>query len=57
MAAMVILSSLAKINFSQTNEVVEPFKGIAQQSIKDIEKNVKDSMSKTHINKIITNLD
>jgi predicted nucleic acid-binding Zn-ribbon protein len=55
-ATMAILGSLSEIDFSQTNDVVEPFKDIAQQRLRDIEKNVKDSMSKTYINKIITNL-
>ncbi len=56
-ATMAILGDLSKIDFSQTNDVVEPFKDIAQQSIRDIAEKIKSGMSKTYIEKVIFNLE
>jgi predicted nucleic acid-binding Zn-ribbon protein len=56
-ASTAILDALAKIDFSQTNDVVEPFKDIAQQSIQDIANTIKNDTDKKLITKIIRNLD
>ena len=57
MTTTAILSAFTEIDFSQTNNVVEPFKDIAQQSIRDIAEKIKSGMAKTYINKLIHNLD
>jgi uncharacterized protein YukE len=56
-AAVAILSALTTIDFKQTNEVVESFKDIAQQSIRDLDKKVVDEKAKSLIKVILKNLD
>jgi hypothetical protein len=57
MAKLTILGALAEINFSETNEDVEPLKDAAQQSIREITKEITTGISKTYVSKIIKNLE
>ena len=57
LAKLAILGALAEIDFSETDAAVKPLKGKAQQSIKELTKDIKGGIAESYVVKIIKNLE